>query len=142
MTFKLRAYQRDAFTAINESWLEHRSVICNIPTGLGKIAIAAAVMHDRATSGSKCCFVADTNELCEQPMRGIFKVTGELPALEKASDHARRDARFTVASLQRPARDNRLEGQIAGLTSKPSERGYQMSENSNAQTLPHSIHAT
>jgi superfamily II DNA or RNA helicase len=53
MTFKLRPYQKDAFEAILASWGEHRSVICNLPTGLGKTAVAAAVMHDRATSGSR-----------------------------------------------------------------------------------------
>ena len=109
MTFRLRRYQQDAFAAILESWHEHRSVLLNLPTGLGKTALASAVMHDQATSGKRCCFVADTNELCDQPLRAIERVTGELPTLEKANEHARRDARFTVASLQTLSRDNRLE---------------------------------
>lgn len=108
-SFQLRQYQRDAFTAIFESWNEHRSVLANLPTGLGKTALAAAVMQETVATGGRCVFIADTNELCEQPLRGIRKVTGEIAALEKAEDRARLSASYTVASLQTLARASRLE---------------------------------
>ena len=107
-SFQLRQYQRDAFAAIFESWNEHRRVIANLPTGLGKTALAAAVMQETVATGGRCVFIADTNELCEQPLRGIRKVTGEIPSLEKLTDRAMLTADYTVASLQTLARESRL----------------------------------
>ena len=111
MSFTLRPYQEDAFKAILEAWKEYRSTLLDLPTGLGKIAIAAAIMREQATSGVKCCFVADTDELCAEATSRIFRATGEHPALEKADSRVRGDERFVVASLQTLARDNRLAGE-------------------------------
>lgn len=101
----LRYYQREAKAAINLAFLESRSNLLHIGTGGGKTSIAA---DDIASNEERTLFLADSNELCSQPLRTLAR-WGVIASLDKAENHGQLGARVVVGSAQTLSRKARRE---------------------------------
>lgn len=117
MNAQLRDYQQEAHDAILAAWGEapwskddeptYRSVIANLTTSAGKTVIAGSVIQGVMERG-RCLFLADTDELCEQPREKFYRLFGMHTGLEKAGKSASMMMRVVVGSAQTFARPNRL----------------------------------
>ncbi len=103
----LRYYQDEAATAIEWGWELDNRVGAKLPTGSGK-TVMVADLFGRMQPG-RCLFLADQDELCQQPRIVIQKFTGIIPALEKAKEQASLKAQVVVASSQTLSKKKRLE---------------------------------
>ena len=106
---QFRTYQADASAAILQSWKEFRSSICVVATGGGKTLIAAGTTAAITPQGGRVLFLANRNELCQQPLEVFREQTGIVPALEKAEFKASLDAKVVIGSVQTLSRKNRLD---------------------------------
>jgi superfamily II DNA or RNA helicase len=104
----LRDYQRSASDAIVSHWDKHRSHICSVATGGGKTVIAAETTARVQTKG-RVLYLANRNELCQQPLGTFRSQLGFVPALEKAESIAPLDAQVVIGSVQTLSRTKRLE---------------------------------
>lgn len=114
----LRPYQTEACAAVlgalgEKPWHADgdetfRSALLNLATSAGKTVIAGAVITAVKDRG-KCLYLADTDELCVQPLRKFYRLFGIHAALEKADERASLLAPVVVGSAQTLARPNRLE---------------------------------
>lgn len=102
----LRYYQQDAKDAVLCALEEFDRVLLNLPTGSGKTVVAAHII--KSLIPKRCLFLADQDELCQQPLTVIDREAHVIAALEKAKDRASLNARVVVASSQTLARDSRL----------------------------------
>lgn len=102
-----RYYQRDAVDSTIFGWEFFRRIGINMPTGSGKTAVAAWLF--KALAPNRCLFLADQDELCEQPRISIQQFTGIIPALEKAKDRASLAAQVVIGSSQSMSRKGRLD---------------------------------
>ena len=105
---QFRPYQAEASKAIIKEWDTKRSTICVVATGGGKTLIASGTAKRIADKG-RILFLANRNELCQQPLAAFRDQLGYIPALEKAESHAPLDARVVVGSVQTLSRKTRLE---------------------------------
>jgi superfamily II DNA or RNA helicase len=112
-----RGYQTEARDAILSAWGEKpwhkegetfRSVLINLATSAGKTVIAGLTI-DAVKDRGKCLFLADTDELCDQPMKKFTRLFGMRPALDKASDKASRFAEVVIGSAQTLIREDRMQ---------------------------------
>jgi superfamily II DNA or RNA helicase len=85
-----------------------RSTLINLATSGGKTVIAGAII-DAVRSRGKCLFLADTDELCDQPLKKFKRLFGMTAALEKASEKAPMSWDVVIGSAQTFARENRLQ---------------------------------
>lgn len=125
MVVKLRDYQEECHDAILAAWGEspwcdlsgteetngkgpYRSLIANLGTSAGKTIIAGAVIRSVRDRG-KCLFIADTDELCAQPLESFSVNLGIRAGLEKAGSRTSILADVVVGSAQTMIRENRLE---------------------------------
>jgi superfamily II DNA or RNA helicase len=108
---KLRPYQLEACSAIVKTWGTNRSHICVVATGGGKNMIAAGTSSYllRSNGGARILFLANRNELCQQPIEAFRAQTGIIPALEKACFKAPLSAPIVIGSVQTLSRQARLE---------------------------------
>jgi superfamily II DNA or RNA helicase len=104
----LRDYQRSASDAIVTTWAKHRAHLCSVATGGGKTMIAAETTARIQTKG-RVLFLANRNELCQQPLGTFRSQLGFVPALEKAESIAPLDAQVVIGSVQTLSRTKRLE---------------------------------
>jgi superfamily II DNA or RNA helicase len=114
----LRDYQeecRDAVLAAlgEKPWWDgqsetFRSTLINLATSGGKTVIAGAIIFAVRDRG-KCLFLADTDELCNQPRKKFYRLFGMHAALEKAGDKASMMSDVVIGSAQTFARENRLQ---------------------------------
>jgi superfamily II DNA or RNA helicase len=102
----LRYYQSDAKSAVLFALEEFERVLCNIPTGGGKTVLAAHIIAEMQPK--RCLFLADQDELCQQPLTVIDRECHIIPALEKAKYHASLNAKVVVASSQTLSNEKRL----------------------------------
>jgi superfamily II DNA or RNA helicase len=116
----LRYYQRDCHDAILRAWgvpgfrdENHevvRSTLAQIPTAAGKTIVAAKVVETLTTNhGGRCLFIADTDELCAQPLDKFRRATGIYAALEKADHRASLRSDVVIGSAQTLIRPNRRD---------------------------------
>ena len=103
-----RPYQADASAAILKSWTQYKSGICVVATGGGKTLIAAGTAA-KLTPHGRVLFLANRNELCQQPLEVFREQTGIVPALEKAEFKAPLSAQVVIGSVQTLSRKARLE---------------------------------
>lgn len=101
---KLRQYQCDAVDAIYEAWLEHRAVLCILPTGMGKTVLAAEVIIRWPGTG-RILFVAHVKELIGQAQEKIDYHTDDSAEVEMGTQTALgkdilENSRVIVASVQ------------------------------------------
>ena len=106
---KLRPYQLEACSAILKTWQTNRSHLCVVATGGGKNAIAAGTSSYLLKNGARVLFLANRNELCQQPIGTFRDQTGIVPSLEKATFKASLNAELVIASVQTLSRQTRLE---------------------------------
>jgi superfamily II DNA or RNA helicase len=114
---QLRDYQAEARDAVLSTWGERpwykggtdtfQSCVLNIPTSAGKTIVAGAVAEAVAKRG-RFLYLADRDELCEQPMDRFSRLLGLFPQLEKASEKASMMAELVVGSVQTLHKDDRL----------------------------------
>jgi superfamily II DNA or RNA helicase len=76
-----------------------RSALINLPTSAGKTVVAGLIISAVEGRG-RCLFLADTNELCDQPLRKFRDQFGINAALEKAEDRASKLADVVIGSAQ------------------------------------------
>lgn len=103
----LRYYQREAIENTLFAWCEMQKVVGKIGTGGGKTIVAAGII-DQEREG-KYLFLADQNELCQQPREKIRQFAGVITGLEKADSIASLSAQVVVASSQTLKNPERLE---------------------------------
>jgi superfamily II DNA or RNA helicase len=107
---KFRPYQLEASSAILKAWANKQNCITVVATGGGKTMIAAGTSaRIQQNGGGRILFLANRNELCQQPLAAFGEQLGFAPALEKADSYASLDARVVVASVQTLSRKRRLE---------------------------------
>lgn len=105
---QFRPYQADACKAILEAWSKYRSCITVVATGGGKTLIAAGTSRQLILNG-RVLYLANRNELCQQPL-GVFREQcGLVPGLEKAENKASLSDRVVIGSVQTLSRKARLE---------------------------------
>lgn len=104
-----RDYQLDCRRAILETWGEipsdrdvFRTCVANLTTSAGKTIIAGMLLADLAPKG-RCLFMADTDELCAQPIKKFARMR-LFAREEKAEKFAPMAARMVVGSAQTLAR--------------------------------------
>jgi len=98
---KLRDYQEECIEKIEAGWWEHSRQLAILPTGAGKTVIFASLAQ---RNSGKTLVLAHREELIEQAIDKIYKVTGIMAGKEKAQHHASRGDRVVVASVQTMAR--------------------------------------
>lgn len=101
-----RYYQTDAKDAIQFAWDFHDRVLLHLGTGGGKTHIIADCIGENE---GRSLFIADQDELCQQPLRVIQRVTGIIPALHKAKQKATLRAKVVVGSAQTLSRKGGLD---------------------------------
>lgn len=85
-----------------------RSVLVNLATSGGKTVIAGSII-DAVRSRGRCLFLADTDELCDQPSKKFWRLFRMATALEKAGDRASKMADVVIGSAQTLIRPERLQ---------------------------------
>lgn len=94
-TFKLRPYQEEAITAINDKWRDWQRELLVLPTGCGKTVVFNTVANQRA---GKTLILAHRDELIEQARDKYQSMYGDQPGKIKASETNIKD--ITVGSVQ------------------------------------------
>ncbi len=107
---KLRPYQNEAVTAIENEWNEGRDrTLLVLPTGCGKTIVFCRVAEDRVKAGDRVLILAHRDELLDQASDKLMKSTGLMTAKEKAGETCLGSwYRVTVGSVQSMTRENRL----------------------------------
>lgn len=105
---QLRPYQAEASAAILQSWKQFPSCITVVATGGGKTLIAAGTAAKVKDHG-RVLFLANRNELCQQPLAVFREQCGVVPALEKAEFKAPLTSQVVIGSVQTLSRKARLE---------------------------------
>lgn len=105
---KIRDYQAACREAVLTAWGEFRSVLVNLSTSAGKTVIAGDIIRAVKDKG-RCLFIADTDELCAQPVKKFERLFEMDPAVEKAAAQAPLDWDLVVGSAQTLMRQERLE---------------------------------
>lgn len=105
-TKTFRPYQEEASRAILKAWQNDENTIVALATGGGKTLIAAGTS---ARVKGRVLFLANRNELCQQPVEVFTQQCGFVPGLEKAESYASLDDRVVIASVQTLSRKKRLE---------------------------------
>ena len=77
-------------------------------TGSGKTHITSAIIGESVGDG-RCLYIADSNELVQQPVAVIQRVTGIIPAVDQSERKASLNAEIVVASAQTLSKKARLE---------------------------------
>lgn len=107
---QFRPYQSEAASAILKAWKDGRHCISVVATGGGKTVIAAGTSaRIQADGGGRILYLANTNELCIQPLQTFAEQLGYVPALEKAESYAPLSAEVVIGSVQTLSRKKRLE---------------------------------
>lgn len=111
-----RDYQQHCHDRVLANWGEdpwhadedvHRTLLINLPTSAGKTFTAGLIINTVRQLGP-CLFLADTDELCEQPRRAFYRQFKMQPATEKAAERASLLADVVVGSAQTMMRQERL----------------------------------
>lgn len=102
----LRFYQRDALEENECAHFDHSRTVMEMPTGSGKTTVAAK--STELSLPERTLFLADQNELCDQPLKVFKRVSNIYAALEKGTDRASLAASVVIGSSQTLARKNRL----------------------------------
>lgn len=101
-----RYFQREAKDATVWGWEKHDRQVVHLGTGAGKTFVSTMIIDEMAPDN--CLFIADQQELCEQPLRELMKA-GIIAGLEKAGSQAPLSARVVVASSQTMQKKKRRE---------------------------------
>ena len=108
-----RYYQREARDALLFALNEYRSALMVGGTGCGKTVIAAMLVAELLPA--VCLYLADQNELCDQPIAMFNSELNITPAVDKARQFASLQSKLIVASAQTLSNPKRLERFPPGL---------------------------
>lgn len=86
----------------------YRSVVVNLTTSAGKTFIAGLIMQSVRDRGN-CLFLADTDELCNQPVKNFYRMFKMHASIEKAGERASPLSDVVIGSAQTLARKERLQ---------------------------------
>lgn len=89
------------------AWSEHDRVLLVLGTGSGKTVIAGLIIKNLLPA--RVLFLADSEELCGQPLSSLSNATGVIPALEKSDSRASLNAEIVVGSSQTLCKKARRE---------------------------------
>jgi len=120
MPVELRNYQVSRLVQIKEAMRNANSVLCSMPTGVGKTVVAARLVADwpaicgQYNRDERVLWLAHRGELIWQACQAIEAATGETPAVEKAESRSVGDdglfhERVVVASVQTLFQQHRIE---------------------------------
>jgi superfamily II DNA or RNA helicase len=104
---KLRPYQSEALTAINEHLQVYNRVACVLPTGLGKTVVFAHLIKRAADEGKRALVLVHREELAEQAAAKVHSVAPHLTVGIVKAERNEVDADVIVASVQTLARPER-----------------------------------
>lgn len=133
-----RYYQREANSAVTLGWEERNRLVLKLPTGAGKNYTGASIFDDMQPG--RCLFLADQDELVQQPRGAIQRVTGIIPAIEKAKDYAPLAAQIVIGSVQSLAKETGGKGskQFERLMRYPRDHfDYILSDEAHRNTERH-----
>jgi superfamily II DNA or RNA helicase len=100
--YPARDYQEAARQAVVEGLRKVQRGLLVLPTGAGKNFVACLVMESYPSKN--ILFLADRNELIDQPWASINEFLGILAGVEKAAQHCDETDRIVVGSIQTLAR--------------------------------------
>ena len=101
----LRPYQMHAHEASTRGFGDYQKQLAVLPTGSGKTILFAALAQDYQPR--RTLVLAHREELIDQAVDKIHKVTGLVAEIEMAENRASLDAPVVVASIQSLAREAR-----------------------------------
>lgn len=104
---KPRYYQRQAIARGDFALEDHKRIIIAIGTGGGKTFVGSKLVS--MWLPGRTLWLADQDELCTQPRQSISRFGGIIPALEKSSVRASKQAEVVVGSAQTLAKKYRRE---------------------------------
>ncbi len=104
-----RDYQSRIHTAIEAGWDDATRQLAVEPTGCGKTIQFALQAQERVKSGERVLILAHRDELLDQAISKIERVTGIRAEKEKAGEFASLDAPIVVGSVQTLVKKKRLE---------------------------------
>lgn len=93
----LRPYQQQALNAVLSGFREYSKQLCVLPTGGGKTVLFS---HLADATGGRTLVLAHREELVDQAIDKIHKVTGIKAGKEKAEHKATHEHEVVVASVQ------------------------------------------
>lgn len=107
---KLRDYQKEAKTAIQEQWASGvNKTLLVLPTGTGKTIVFSKLAEDCVRDGERVLILAHRGELLDQAADKMAQATGLGCAVEKAEDTCLNSwFRVVVGSVQTLMREKRL----------------------------------
>jgi superfamily II DNA or RNA helicase len=105
---RLRDYQLRALDAIRLGWDKYRRQLIVVCTGGGKTIIFAGVAAEAVKAGGRVLVLAHTEELIDQAIDKIQRVTGIACGKEKAEFEGGLNDQIVVASVQTLCRPLRL----------------------------------
>lgn len=108
---KLRPYQLEAKTAIQEQWANgNKKTLLVLPTGTGKTIVFSKLTEDCVRNGERVLILAHRGELLDQAADKLAQSTGLVCATEKAEDTSFGSwYRVVVGSVQTLMREKRLK---------------------------------
>lgn len=108
---KLRPYQQEARTAIQEEWSKGtKKTLLVLPTGCGKTIVFSKVIEDQVRMGKRVLVLAHRGELLDQAADKLEKSTGLGTATEKAEQTCLGSwFRVVVGSVQTMQNEKRLK---------------------------------
>jgi superfamily II DNA or RNA helicase len=104
-----RDYQSEIHAAVEQGWNDATRQLVVEPTGSGKTIQFAMQVEARLVNNERTLILAHRDELLDQAIAKIERVTGIKAAKEKASESASLDAQIVVGSIQTLVKQKRLD---------------------------------
>lgn len=104
----MRDYQTRCLDSIREGWKQFRRQLIVLATGSGKTCVFALIAKQEVDAGGKVLVLAHTEELIDQAIDKIRRVTLIIPGKEKAESIGYTTDEIVVASVQTLCRPLRL----------------------------------
>lgn len=108
---ELRNYQKQAVSAVHNEWDNgNKKTVLVMPTAGGKTIVFSQIVKDEVDKGNNALILAHRDELLDQAVDKLKKLTGIKATYEKAgSSSIGKNAPVVVGSIQTLCRDNRLK---------------------------------
>lgn len=101
---QLRDYQTDAVESIYNAWKQHRRVLLQLFTGLGKSVIASKIIDDEIKAGGRPIFIVDRIALVDQTVEHLEQWGLTVGVIQADHYKANPYADVQVCSIQTLAR--------------------------------------
>lgn len=97
---KLRPYQQKSIEEIHQAWQKHRSVMFQMPTGLGKTVIFNEIAHGERQENNHVLIIAHRKEIVEQIVERLEKSFHKPVGIIMSGYPAHPERLIQVASIQ------------------------------------------